>query len=222
MKSELKARIRKSVKEILPSTTKTWIWIIKLTVGVSFGIELLKYFQILPWISSFLFPVFKYFGLPGDAALAYVTGYFVNVYSAVAVMSSLDLGVRATTILGTMLLCSHSMIIETAVIKKTGASGVRTVIVRTISAFVLGFVLNKILPQTGETLTAMSVEFQKPEFWPMMGAWALSTLKLCAFMTVIIFGLNILQRLLSEFGVIAWIFSVCRRKLHSSGLLPIS
>ena len=146
MNPETKERIVRCVKEVLPSTTKTCIWIIKITVAVSFAMMLLKYFQILPWISDAVSPVFRIFGLPGAAALAYVSGYFVNVYSCIAVMTTLELDWRALTILCTMVMCSHSMVLETAVLKKTGANGARMVIVRTLSAFILGIVLNLILP----------------------------------------------------------------------------
>ena len=42
MKQETKDRIVRCVKEVLPSTTKTCIWIIKITVAVSFAMMLLK------------------------------------------------------------------------------------------------------------------------------------------------------------------------------------
>ena len=121
MNQETKDRLVRCIREVLPSTTKTCIWIIKITVAVSFAMMLLKYFDILPWISDAVSPVFRIFGLPGAAALAYVSGYFVNVYSAIAVMATLELDWRALTILCTMIMCSHSMVLETAVLKKTGA-----------------------------------------------------------------------------------------------------
>lgn len=201
MKTETRERIRKCVKETIPSSRSTCIWIIKITVGVSFAMMLLKYFDILPWISDLVSPVFKYFGLPGSAALAYVSGYFVNCYTAIAVASTLNLGVRELTILCTMLLCSHSMILETAVLRKTGASAVRMVIVRTLSALLLGWVLNLILPQMGEAANGVVAAEEKLSFWLTLWQWFLATLKLCVMMIAIIFALNILQRLLSEFGV---------------------
>ena len=200
MKTETKQRIVACVKEVLPSTTKTCIWIIKITVAVSFAMMLLKYFDILPWISNAVSPVFRIFGLPGSAALAYVSGYFVNVYSCIAVMTTLELDWRALTILCTMVMCSHSMVLETAVIKKTGASGVRMVIVRTLSAFILGIVLNQILPGSSDLSTASVVAGEKLSFWLTLWQWFLSALKLVLMMVVIIYSLNILQRLLREFG----------------------
>ena len=42
MKQETKDRLKACVREVLPSTTKTCIWIIKITVAVSFAMMLLK------------------------------------------------------------------------------------------------------------------------------------------------------------------------------------
>lgn len=194
-------RVKKSVKEVLPSSGITCIWMIKITVIVSFAMMLLKYFNILPWISDLVSPVFKFFGLPGASALAYLSGYFVNCYSAIAVITSLELDWRATTIIATMVLCSHSMILETAVLRKTGASAVRMVIVRTLSALFLGWLLNRILP-AGEVITAeVATGGELAPFWPVLRDWLIATLKLCVMMTAIIYALNIVQRLLTEFGV---------------------
>ena len=218
MKTETKQRIVACVKEVLPSTTKTCIWIIKITVAVSFAMMLLKYFDILPWISNAVSPVFRIFGLPGSAALAYVSGYFVNVYSCIAVMTTLELDWRALTILCTMVMCSHSMVLETAVIKKTGASGVRLVIVRTLSAFILGIVLNRILPGSPDLSAAEAVAGEKLTFWLTLWQWLLSALKLVLMMIAIIYSLNILQRLLREFGIMEKIAKVFRPLMTVFGL----
>lgn len=194
-------RIVRSIKEVIPGSISTSVWMGKVTVIITFAMMLLKYFNILPVISDFISPVFKFFGLPGSAALAYLSGYFVNNYSAIAVISTLDLDWRATTIIATMALCSHSMILETTVQRKTGASALRMVIVRTLTAIVLGLLLNLILP--GQAFRVVDAAAQK---WTLplgdtLLQWFLSTLKLLVMMTAIIFALNILQRLLAEFGV---------------------
>ena len=218
MKQETKERLVRCIREVLPSTTKTCIWIIKITVAVSFAMMLLKYFDILPWISDAVSPVFKIFGLPGSAALAYVSGYFVNVYSAIAVMTTLDLDWRALTILCTMIMCSHSMVLETAVLGKTGASGVRMVIVRTLSALILGVVLNLILPGSADLSAAAAGTGEKLSFWMTLWEWFLSALKLVVMMVCIIYALNILQRLLREFGVMEKIARVFRPLMRVFGL----
>ena len=115
-------RLKKVVREALPRAFKTIWWIFKITAIVSFIMLLLKYTGILTWIAAAVSPVFQIFGLPGDASLAYVSGYFINVYSCIAVVSTIDLTVRQITILGTMTLAAHAMVVECAVQKKTGTN----------------------------------------------------------------------------------------------------
>lgn len=216
-KESVGMRIKKSVKQVLPGTFKTCIWLIKITVGVSFAILFLKYFDILPWISRFLSPVFNHLGLPGEAALPYVTGYFVNVYAAISVAVAFDFDVRTLTILSVMILCSHNMVTETAVQKKTGTSAVRIVLVRTLSAFILAFLLNLILPGSITQAAAAAVEGNH-DFMAMFREWAVSTGWVVVKMTVLIFSLAILQKLLSEFGVIRWISKFLKPVLAFFGL----
>ncbi len=218
MNDNTRQRIINSVKDVLPGTVRTCVWMVKITVGVSFAMMLLKYFNILPWISDFISPVFKYFGLPGSAALAYLSGYFVNVYSAVAVFSTLELDWRATTIIATMVLCSHSMVLETAVLRKTGASATRMVVVRTLGALVLGFILNLVLPGAGEQMADAAAGTWTLPFGRTLLDWFLSTLKLVAIMTAVIFSLNILQRILSEFGIMDVIARLFKPLMYVLGL----
>ena len=269
-----KERLVKCVKEVLPSTTKTCIWLLKITIGVSVLILFMRYFKILPWLSATLGPLFNHFGLPGEAALAYVSGYFVNMYAMLAIAGSMDLTARAITILGVMSLCSHNMITETAVQGKTGANPVRVVITRTLAGFVLAFVLNLILPLSqsdiamlggavGEseaavaeaptgvapaaeapasearitvapatvapaaeapaTVASITVAPEAPAaaqplFKELVVEWCYSTLSILVKMTLLIYSLAILQRILSEFGVIRWVSKFLKPLLLLFGL----
>lgn len=282
-----KERLVKCVKEVLPSTTKTCIWLLKITIGVSVLILFMRYFKILPWLSATLGPLFNHFGLPGEAALAYVSGYFVNMYAMLAIAGSMDLTARAITILGVMSLCSHNMITETAVQGKTGANPVRVVITRTLAGFVLAFVLNLILPlsqsdiamlggavgkseaavasvaeapmgvapaavasvaeaPTGVAPTAVASVAEAPAgvapaavapaaeasiavapeapaavqplFKELVVEWCYSTLSILVKMTLLIYSLAILQRILSEFGVIRWVSKFLKPLLLLFGL----
>ena len=62
-------RITLSVKEALPQGLKTAIWLLKITIPVSFGVMLLDYFGILEFMAQYTTPVFKLIGLPGVAAI---------------------------------------------------------------------------------------------------------------------------------------------------------
>ena len=227
----------------------------------------MRYFKILPWLSATLGPLFNHFGLPGEAALAYVSSYFVNMYAMLAIAGSMDLTARAITILGVMSLCSHNMITETAVQGKTGANPVRVVITRTLAGFVLAFVLNLILPlsqsdiamlggavgeseaavaeapateasiavapatvapaavapvaETAPAAVASITEAPaavQPLFKELAVEWCYSTLSILVKMTLLIYSLAILQRILSEFGVIRWVSKFLKPLLLLFGL----
>lgn len=208
------------VRSATPSALKTIWWLVKIMVSVSFGIMLLQYFGIIAWISELLTPLFSSFGLPGEAALAYVSGYFVNCYTAMAVMSTLSLDMRAATILAVMVLCSHNMIVETTVQAKTGSSALRIVVIRTLSAFILAFVLNKIMPGEFVAHETHLVTAENVTFMEMLKSWAIRTLRTVGLMIVLVYALTLLQRILNEFGIIEKISSFLKPVMVFFGLPP--
>ena len=216
--SGFRKRCAAAVRKVLPSTLKTALWMIKVTVGVSFAIMLLGYFGFIDWLSAVLSPLFVHFGLPGEAALAYVSGYFVNMYSAVTAAVALDLDARAVTILGVMVLCSHNMIVETAVQKKTGSPALLMVLVRTLSGIILAYVLNLLLPETVSEAAVMDAVAGRPEFRDAVLDWLMDVCVLVPKMLIIIFALNILQALLAEFGIIRLISRMLRPVMRVFGL----
>ncbi len=211
-------RISECVKVSMRKATKTVVWLAKIMICVSFVIMLLQYFGVIQWISRWMTPIFSYFGLPGEAALAYVSGYFVNCYSAMAVMVSLNLDARAVTILSVMVLCSHNMIVETTVQHKTGSSVARIVVIRTLSAFLLAWVLNKIMPGHYEDVVLQNEVTTEQSFLVMLKDWAFRTLKTTLLMVVLVYLLTILQRIMSEFGIIGYIAKFLKPLMQFFGL----
>ncbi|MBR5935701.1 MAG: hypothetical protein IKZ89_06080 [Bacteroidaceae bacterium] len=200
-------RFKRVVKQAAPRALKTIWWIFKITTVVSFIMFLLKYTGILTWIAAAVSPVFHIFGLPGDAALAYVSAYFINIYSGIAVISTLDLTVRQITILGTMNLAAHAMVAETAIQKKTGAPISYVICIRTLASITLGIIMNLVLPGrpvfNAENINLAEVPFLniQGEFWPMFLVWLKGLARLTVWMTTLIFTLNIIQRALYEYGI---------------------
>ena len=215
-----KTRFVNCVKLAGPSAFKTIWWLTKIMVILSFVILLLQYFGIIEWISYWLTPLFSHFGLPGEAALAYVSGYFVNCYSAIAIMTTLDLSTRAATILSVMVLCSHNMIVETTVQHKTGSSVLSIVLIRTLSAFILAWVLNKIMPGSFENIVDGNSVQEQLTFAVMLKQWALRTTKNVVTMALLVYLLTILQKVLNEFGIIQYISKFLKPVMIFFGLSP--
>ena len=215
-----KTRFVNCVKLAEPSAFKTIWWLTKIMVTLSFVILLLQYFGIIEWISYWLTPLFSHFGLPGEAALAFVSGYFVNCYSAIAVMTTLDLSTRAATILAVMVLCSHNMIVETTVQHKTGSTVLSIVLIRTLSAFILAWVLNKIMPGSFENIVVENSVQEQLTFVVMLKQWALRTTKNVVTMALLVYLLTVLQKVLTEFGIIQYISKFLKPVMIFFGLSP--
>jgi hypothetical protein len=107
----------------------------------------LKFTPVIDYISSLFEPFMGYFGLPGQSALSYVTGSFVNLYAALAIIAGLDLSGRQVTILAVMMGISHSQIMETAILAQMKARPVIVTSARVVFSLVVGFILNLLMPR---------------------------------------------------------------------------
>lgn len=178
---------------------KTSWWLIKITVPVSFGVMLLDYFGLLALMAQYTGPVFKLFGLPGISAIVLVTSIFTNIYSVVAVLSMLQLPMREGMILATMCLVSHGFLIETAVMKRTGSSAVRMLLLRLSGSFVIGWALNLIMPGS-ISVEAPNLIQQQGDFSLVFIHWLHSISVTVLKILVLVNVLLIFQRILDEFG----------------------
>ncbi len=106
----------------------------------------LSYTPLLNSISNLFEPAMKILGLPGEAAVPpLVLGNFINLYAGIGAMASISLSAKQATILGIMLSFSHSLLLESAVVRKTGVSLALVVCIRIVLALLSGIMFNLIL-----------------------------------------------------------------------------
>lgn len=103
---------------------------------------LLKLTPFFEYVGELFEPFMGFFGLPGESAVAIVTGTFVNLYAAAAVVADLEMTGRQLTILALILGVSHSQIMETAIIGKMKARPYLVTPLRVLVSLFAGFVLN--------------------------------------------------------------------------------
>jgi hypothetical protein len=106
---------------------------------------LLKLTPFFEYVGGIFEPFMKFIGLPGESAVAIVTGTFVNLYAAAAVVADLEMDARQLTILALILGISHSQIMETAIVGKMRARPYLVTPLRVIFSLCAGFVLNLVL-----------------------------------------------------------------------------
>ena len=121
---------------------KTSITLLKVVLPVFAVIKILEHTPVIGWISQVFDPLMGFVGLPGEAALAVVTGMLFNFYAALGIILALGLSAWQITIMAVMLSCCHELVLETAIIKKTGISAWPILSIRLFMALAAGAVMN--------------------------------------------------------------------------------
>ena len=205
------------IKPALPKATKTTLWLLKITIPVSFLVLVLNYTGYLALISGWVQPFFNFMGLPGESAFVLLTSVFTNVYSVVAVISTLGIPMREATILALMCLISHGFIVESAIIRKSGSSVLRMLIIRLLGSLVAGAFLNFIMPESDEKIVSQVVE-QSGNFIILLRSWSVDMFFLGLKIITLINLLFVFQNMLEAFGVIDWLSRLMHPLMRTLGL----
>lgn len=137
-------KILNAIKEGLIKSLKTVLMMSKIVIPVYFFVKVLEYTSILAFISKLFSPLMKIFGLPGGAAIVIITGNFLNLYGGIAAMSAFNFTNREITIIALMLLFSHSLPLETSILKKIDIPRAKQIFIRVGTMFIIGILLNLI------------------------------------------------------------------------------
>jgi len=122
--------------ESLRSSLQSGVLIIKLVVPLYILADILLYFDLLKYISFLFTPITSLLDLPADAAMAIAGGVLLNLYAAIAFAAPLGLDAYQWTILAVFLGVCHSMVVESAIMKKLGISYAYSIVLRGTMAFV--------------------------------------------------------------------------------------
>jgi len=211
--------LKEILKTALPSAFKTVRWLLSLMIPISLLVTLLQYYGIIGWAANLLNPLFYYLGLSGQCAFVFLTSIFLNIYSAIAVISSLSLSMREITIVALMCLISHNMIIETIIQSKTGSSGIKMVFIRLLSSIVGALVLNYLLPaESMKAITQQVSQNQQTDLLLVVEDWGIKMFFLAIKVALFVYGLMIIQKILEKSGIIEIISKVLSPFLKIMGL----
>lgn len=197
---------------------KTIKWLLTLMIPISLGVKLLEFAGILLILAEYTAPLVKMLGLRGEAALVLLSGGFLNIYSAIAVIETISFSAREICIMALMTLIAHNLIIESAVQRKTGSTAWWMVTLRITTAIVAAIFLNLVLPGDSVVHQAKNTVALNYTFPETMLNWAIDTFWLVVKIIIIIYTLNFLQRILDEFSITLWLSRLMSPLLRLFGL----
>ena len=172
--NNLKESLRTGFKKGLAASFK----ILRIMLPISLAVTILRYFGTFERIGILLEPVSRILGLRFETFVAFLTGIFVNCYSAIAVIVSTPLGEKELIIISIMLLFSHTLPIEIAIQKKAGGNGFLILIARLFASITAALVLKEVLPPSSSIYFESNVSVDGPAipFSQMLADWVTSSL----------------------------------------------
>ena len=186
----------------IKKSKKTIWWLLKIIIPISLIVSLLQYWGIISIFANFLKPVFTILGLPGEAAIVFISSIFLPLYGPIAIISTLPLSLRDITILAFMCLVSHNLIVETAIQKKTGSSAIIMFFLRLSVSIIGAFILNLLLPAHLGVNHVLQTNVEFLNIGDLLINWIKNSAYLSLKIALIISGLMILQSLLKEFKLL--------------------
>jgi len=111
-------------------------------VPAYFAALLLEKLGVIDVLSDWAEPVMGVMGLPGSAALPLVLACLLNIYAAIGAMQALPLSGEQITVLAIVILISHNLIVEGAVVHKAGMNGVFFSLLRLAAGLTAGIIVN--------------------------------------------------------------------------------
>lgn len=188
-------------KQAIPASWKSTRWLLKLMIPISLAVTLMQHFGILAWIATWINPMFVHFGLPGESAVAFISGAAAGTYAGLAVMMSIPLTMKQASILALMIALCHALPMECAVNKKTGSSFWNMAVIRIVMALLCAFTLNLLLPEIAGKYIYLGAEADS-SLAEVTTTWVLSQVKMSLMVMLIIFTLMVVQRMLEAYRLL--------------------
>ena len=139
---DIPTRIRTGLRAGFRTSWKI-IWV---SVPLYAGMALLEGSPALRLAGRVFAPVMGVFGLPGEAAFAFVAAFVLNLYAAIAIIVPLQLTPFQVTQCGVMMGIAHNLIVEGGVLATTGARGWVLTLCRLVIACAAGLLLRGLWP----------------------------------------------------------------------------
>lgn len=188
-------------KKAIQKTKKTVFWILKIILPISFLVSFLQFWGVIDYLSTLLTPFLILIGLPGEAAIVFISSIFLPLYAPIAIIATLNLPLREITLLALMCLISHNLLVETAVQRKTGTSAAFIVVLRITASFLAAFILNHLLPAEMDSKIAVTTTVSSvTTVADVLLNWVKMALTISIKIIVIITALMFIQSFLKEFN----------------------
>ncbi|MEH6443981.1 MAG: hypothetical protein V7784_08785 [Oceanospirillaceae bacterium] len=184
---------------------QVYFTLLKVMVPAIVIVKILDEFGGTLWLAKLLAPVMQLIGLPESMGIVWASAILTNIYTTmivfVDVSAPLHLSVAQVSVVGILILLSHSLPIEGAVAKMVGVNWWLTVLLRIGGSLVLAASINGLYDYFDYQQQEAVLLWQGNNGEQSLMSWGVDQLILCFSIFFIIATLIIMLRILRKIGV---------------------
>lgn len=216
------------IRNLLGRARRMFIAIAKVMLPVMIVVKLAQDAGLVDVVGRAIAPAMAWLDLPPEAGIIWTTTVFIGIYGGIATLSgfatSLELSVAQLSVLCAMMLFTHALPVEQAIVRRAGAGFWSTGLLRVAAALAYGAAVSWTCRLTGLLSDPVSlgwlrggglVDAEADAGWL---AWMASTAFSLALTATIIVGLLVLLDAFERFGITRRITAASMPVLRLSGL----
>ncbi|OUS30016.1 hypothetical protein A9R01_12585 ['Osedax' symbiont bacterium Rs2_46_30_T18] len=185
--------------------TAVYLTLLKVMVPTIILVKILDLLGGTIWLATLLSPFMQFVGLPEQMGIIWATAILTNVYTSmivfVDVTANMQLSVAQVSVMGILILLSHSIPMEGAVAKMVGVSWRLTISLKLGGGLLLAALVSYIYRAFDYQQQPAVLLWQNVQLDQSLEQWAIDQLLLLGSIFFIIFALMTLLRILRLIGV---------------------
>lgn len=195
----------KRLKSVFQEISQVYLTLLKVMVPAIIVVKILDLLGGTQWLAEILAPLMQLVGLPEQLGLVWATAILTNIFTAMVVFvdvtTQLELSVAQVSVIGILILISHSVPIEGAVAKMVGVSWRLTITLKIGGGFLLAALVNWFYTAMNYQQQAAVLLWQSVRQEQTLMQWGVDQLYMLLSIFFVISALIILLRVLKKVGI---------------------
>jgi len=195
----------KQLKELFQEISRVYLTLLKVMVPAIVVVKILDLLGGTQWLAEMLAPFMQFVGLPEQLGIIWATAILTNIFTAMAVFvevtAQLELSVAQVSVIGILILLSHSVPIEGAVAKMVGVSWRLTISLKLGGGLLFAALVNWLYTALDYQQQTAVLLWQGEQQEQSLMQWGIDQLQLLLSIFFIISALIILLRILKKVGI---------------------
>ncbi|MFV0421371.1 hypothetical protein [Oleidesulfovibrio sp.] len=211
------------IKKVGADAVRVTLDLYKVMIPIIIAVKILSELDLIGYLALPLEPFMHFTGLPAELGLVWATSIVVNIYSGIIVFAAIfpalePLTVAQVSVLSTMILVAHNLLVECKIAQRCGLSFMGQFALRMVAALIFGWILYVTFELTGTLQQPAQLMWQPDQAPADLTAWALGQARNLFYLFWVVLGLMTFMRLLDILGISRRLNSLLKPVLRMVGI----